>query len=468
LNTPGGPLPVTFAWDRAGLDPGQALRLEIAEDRTFANILLRHDSLGQQYVPKLENGLYYWRAYPDGQYSAGGGVSGRLTVVDASPPELVSPAMDKEFAFRTARPGIRFLWTSREGAGSYHIAISADPGMASPLYQSQVRNSGGETTSIVFSGFEPGTWYWRVRPEYPRSYEGTAQVSRTGSFRIGRAESLTVPLPQLPSEQGGLYLEDKKGKAYFSWKQEEDAVSYTFLLSQREDLSNPLIREKVPDNYFVYDLKEGNLAPGQYYWGVYQTDIDGGDSALSAAHRILIMAGPPPEAVSPAEPPPAPELSSTPEPSLTPGLSSTPEPPPARELPSAPEPPASKPVLPPLPAPGNMRPASGYLLTEEIIVRDRRVVFSWNAVPGASSYVFILYHAGNDGRREVLRRSQSETGFTLTDLAVLDAGTFIWRVEPVSRIAEQESEAGESVFTVSIQETRASQGQESGLMFGNE
>jgi hypothetical protein len=115
-----------------------------------------------------------------------------------------------------------------------------------------------------------------------------------------------------------------------------------------------------------------------------------------------------------------------------------------------------------------MRPVSGYILTEEIIVRDRQVSFSWNAVPGASSYVFILYQIENGGRREVLRRSQSETRFTLTDLAILDAGTFIWRVEPVSRTAEQKSEAGESGFAVSIQETQASRGQESGLMFGNE
>jgi hypothetical protein len=490
LNASGGPLPVTFAWNRTGFDPGQAVYLEIAEDRAFANILLRHDSLGQRYIPKLENGLYYWRAYPGGQNSAGGGVSGRLTVVDASAPELVSPAMDEEFSFSTARPGIRFLWTSREGAESYYVEISANSGMTDPFYQSQVRDSGGELSSIVFSGLDAGTWYWRIRPEYPRAYEGTVQVSRTGSFRIRRPESLAVPLLRLPARQGNLYLEDIKEEAYFSWKQEEDAVFYTFLLSRREDLSDPFIKERVRDNYFACDLKNGKFAPGQYYWGVYQTDAGGLDSAPSAARMVVIMAGPPPEGLvsteaarpavvetpRPAEagipaadsPPAVPAPAEKVRPAAAQDEARNPVPPAA--IPGAPPKAAlpAEPALPPLPAPGNMRPPSGYILTEEIIVRDRQVSFSWNAVPGALSYIFILYQAENGGRREVLRRGQDETRFTLTDLAVLDAGTFIWRVEPVSRIAEQKGEAGESVFTVNIRETQASRVQESGPMFGNE
>jgi hypothetical protein len=129
---------------------------------------------------------------------------------------------------------------------------------------------------------------------------------------------------------------------------------------------------------------------------------------------------------------------------------------------------APKPEMPPLPAPANMRPAPGYALTEEIILRDRQITFSWNAVPGASAYVFLLYQTKNGGRREVMRRTQNETRFILEDLAVLDTGTFIWRVEPLSRLEGQKSEAGESVFTVSIAETQASQGQEAGIMFGTE
>jgi hypothetical protein len=473
LNATGGPLTLSFAWKRIGFDPDQTLRLEIAEDRAFTHIRVSRDTPAQTLAVELENGQYYWRAYPSG-HPLEGGVSGRLSLIDASPPELISPVMDEEFMFKTTRPELRFLWTSCAGAESYRVTVSANADMTLPLYQSQVQDSGGDSSSVIFSGFEGGTWYWQVRPEYPRNYEGTAQASRTGSFRIRRRETLPAPVQQLPAQQGSLYLDDKKGRAYFSWKQEVEAAWYTFLLSRHEDLSDPLIKERTGDNYFAYDLKDGKLAPGQYYWGVYQTDMDGSDSAPSAARGIIIMAASPEAA---GETPRAAESGTPAETAPRPAETARPETPlpieaarPAAVPPEAPAPaqPVPKPEMPPLPAPVNMQPAPGYVLTEAIIVRDRQVSFSWNAVPGASAYVFILYQAEDGGRREILRRNQSETGFTLTDLTVLDAGTFIWRVEPVSRAAEQKGEAGESRFTVSIAKTQASQGQESGVMFGNE
>jgi hypothetical protein len=513
LNTSDKPLSLPFVRNRQGFASREALRLEVAGDRAFTNVLLGYESFEQSLSVELENGVYYWRAYPAGQSSPSEGVvSGKLSIIDARPPELISPAEGEEFGFTTLRPGLRFLWTSCDGAGSYHIEVSQNPDMTNPLYQRHIQDSGGALSSIVHSGFETGTWYWRVRPEYPRGYEGTAPVSRTGSFRIRRRESLAAPVPYVPAREGGFYREDKKEEAYFSWKQEKDAASYTFLLSQSEDLGDPLIKQKVEDNYFAYDLKNGSLAPGRYYWGVYQTDSAGSDSALSAVRSVLIIAGPPPEGRSAAvsSPPPAGEsLAAEPGPpeeeppdlaAVSPAPparevppAATAPPPPAREAPPAaaapppsamevppaaavPEPPpnAAPPVEPPepvpelrpLPAPVLMRPASGFVFTEDIIIRERQIAFSWNAVPGASGYVFILYQVEGDGRRELFRLSQSETSFTIRDLSVLDAGTFVWRVEPRSRIAEQESEGGEGSFIISIEETRAAQGRESGVLFG--
>jgi hypothetical protein len=389
-----------------------------------------------------------------GVFGASNGRPGRLPLVDASPPRLISPAMGEEFSFSTARPGLRFLWTSIEGAESYLLEISGDPAMANPFYQSHVEDSGGATSSVVHSGFEEGTWYWRVIPEYPRGYEETALASQTASFRIRRTQNLRVPVQQLPGRQGSLYLEDKKGEAYFSWKQEADAAFYTFLLSRSEDLSNPLISERVQNNYFVYDLKKGKLEPGQYYWGVYQTDAGGLDSASSSARSIVIMAGPPPAVPALAGVSAPPAVSSAP--SAQPAAAQSAAQPASREQPSVPR------ELPPLPTPANLRPAPGYVLTEEIIIRDRQISFSWNAVAGASSYVFTLHQNG----QEILRRSQSAARFTLTDLAILDAGTIVWRVE--ASAAGQKSEAAESSFIVNIAETQASRGQESGVMFGVE
>lgn len=130
MNTSPQPLALTFSWNLIGFDSDDRVRLEIAEDRAFTTILRRYESRGKTRSVALENGHYYWRAYPAGQNSLEGGVSGRLSLVDASPPELINPAPEEEFTFRTTRPGIRFLWTSREGAETYHIEISTGPNIS--------------------------------------------------------------------------------------------------------------------------------------------------------------------------------------------------------------------------------------------------------------------------------------------------------------------------------------------------
>jgi hypothetical protein len=379
-------------------------------------------------------------------------------------PTLISPALNEEFSFSTTRPGLRFVWTSCEGAAAYRLEISADPSMANLFSQVQAQDSGGDTSSIVHSGFEEGTWYWRVQPEYPPDFKGAGQLSQTGSFRILR-KGLETSTQLSPGQDSRLYLEDKKNDVYFSWKQEADAVLYTFLLSRNEDLSNPLIKQKSANNYFVYNLESGNLSPGQYYWGVYQTDINGNDSASSTGRSVFIMAGAPPErTTASAQTAPVTAVTEAAQPNAgETGVQTAPQD--AGQNAGQPEPAAA---VPPLPAPGNMRPAAGYTLTEEIIVRDKQIAFSWNAVAGASGYVFILYQAESGGRREVLRRTLSETRFTLTDLAVLDAGNFVWSVEPQARQAGQKSETGESSFAVSIGEVQAAQGRESGVQFGTE
>jgi hypothetical protein len=106
------------------------------------------------------------------------------------------------------------------------------------------------------------------------------------------------------------------------------------------------------------------------------------------------------------------------------------------------------------------------VLNEEIIIRDRKLDFSWAAVAGASGYIFTLYQITPGGNREILRSQRRETSFTLTDLSLLDAGRFLWRVEAVNQ--GQPGEAAESRFAVDIGEVEASQGRESGVLFGNQ
>jgi hypothetical protein len=78
---------------------------------------------------------------------------------------------------------------------------------------------------------------------------------------------------------------------YFSWKNEAEAWSYTIRISANGDLSDPLIAETVPDNFYVYQTGLGTIKPGQYYWGVLQTDTEGNNSAFSPVRSFTAVEG---------------------------------------------------------------------------------------------------------------------------------------------------------------------------------
>jgi hypothetical protein len=475
------------------------VRLEIAEDRSFKRIIKAVSGTGDSAALDLTIGVYYWQVSPESEAEAElkqGGVSGRLAVVYAPPPHLISPAQDERFSFKTERPGVRFQWTTGEGATAYLIEVAAKADMRNPVYRSNVQATGGGVASVVYAGLEPGAWYWRVRPVYPRDYEGAALVSQTAGFIVERAAELAAPVTQ--DRQGTAYLE-QQGESYFAWKAEDEAAHYTFLLSRQEDLSDPLIQEQVWDNYYAFDTKAAGLVPGQYYWGVYQTDSEGNNSGVSAARTLALMAGAPPERgasapavtkpVTPVEtqvPVETPVMEQAPEP-----VEQRPEPSPAvrrdieaAAIPVRPEAPvplaipvetpvteqAPEPVQPevpiPLTTPQNLRPAAGYTLTEEIIVRDRKIAFSWDAVTGAAEYTFTLFHVAGGNDTEVLRQTLRGTSYTLTDLALLDAGHFVWRVEAENEDTGRRSAAAESRFVVDIPEVEDTRGQDTGVMFG--
>jgi hypothetical protein len=340
LNNGEAALPVSFEWTRMGLANNDPVRIDVAEDRSFTRVIKTLTGTGSRAAVDLTKGVYYWRVYPESETDAAlkpGGVSGRLTVVHAPPPHLISPAQDERFSFKTARSGVRFQWTAGEGAAAYLVEVAANTDMQNAVYQSQVQTTGGGIASVVYTGLEPGAWYWRVSPVYPRDYEGTAPASQTARFVVEREAELAAP-----------ELQDRQGPAYL------------------EQQGEPSLRTEK------------------------------------------------------------------------------------------------------LAAPRNLRPASGHTLTEEIIIRDRQIAFSWDPVTDAAEYTFTLFHVTAGNNTEVLRRTLRGTSYTLTDLTLLDAGVFLWRVEAAGVNGGRKSAAAESRFVVDIPEVEDTRSQDTGVMFGTD
>jgi hypothetical protein len=472
LNDSEEPLAVAFSWESGSFGSGQAL-LEIARDRLFTRITNSINAGNAGASVNLPNGVWYWRvkpASPPAEQAAG-----KLTVIYAPAPRLVSPAADERFSFRTTRPGIRFQWQSCEGALAYTIEAASSPDMADPVLRTSVQGSGGALVSIVHSGFGEGIWYWRITPEYPRSYRGMGGRSALASFIVERAAELTSP--QTFEGNDSAYIEAEDSVTYFTWKQEAEAVSYTFILSERKDLTNPLIEQQVLNNYYALDVKNAGLNPGQYYWGVYQTDSDGSRSKLSQSRLFVVIAGAPPEHSgrrTSAESDTKSELTEEiPAPAAPPPMETVSRPAAGRTAPLPGSPQTAAPVPQPpeqmrvLPAPENLLPLAGYEFTEDEIINIRQVSFRWDAVPGAAAYFFVLSQQTADGSRELLREQIKENSFTLKNLAILDDGEFVWQVSAVSGDSRQ-AETASSRFTVRISEVGASQGREGGVLFGRD
>ncbi|MDR2144741.1 MAG: HAMP domain-containing protein, partial [Treponema sp.] len=228
LNNSVSPLPVTFSWNRRGFNAAEQVILEIAEDRNFNRpVHTLTDNVGAFSV-SLPNGVYWWRAYPAGQTDAAerpGQIGGKVSVVYAPPPQLLGPPAEERFVFTTTRPGIRFQWRALSDVSAYLIEAAASPALNNPVFTATVQSAGGDTVSIVHSGFDPGTWYWRVTPMYQRNYAGAGIPSPVRAFTIVRSRELAVP--ETVERQETVYLEAEQRSCYFTWRKEDEAASYT-------------------------------------------------------------------------------------------------------------------------------------------------------------------------------------------------------------------------------------------------
>jgi hypothetical protein len=282
-------LPVNFSWRALNFSDRDSARIEISEDRSFQRILARRDasdsSAGLAF--HLSPGTYFWRAYVPREGiepSALRPSSGKLTIIHTSAPRTITPQEDSVYRFRTSFPAVRFQWTEEDYAFLYTLEAADNPALTNPVLKTQAQG-----TSFVSSDLGPGRWYWRVTPVFPESFEGTAPASATASFVIEQGGLLEAPRLQAPAEGSHVNIAREREDVYFSWRPDDEAASYTISISLQADLSNPIIHRTVRESFFVYAHHESLLQAGQYYWGVFLTDHEGGASPVSSPRSFTAL-----------------------------------------------------------------------------------------------------------------------------------------------------------------------------------
>jgi hypothetical protein len=344
------------------------------------------------------------------------------------------------FRYQTELPGLHFQWSETEGASSYIMeAALAGAGGDAPDFANPHISRQSAAASFVYPNMEPGLWYWRVKPVFPSVYEGSTVFSSAASFRIEQQAVETpapettvfnepdpepvpqpVPLPELrlltPSAGASLAgLAALREQTVFTWEYNGEAARSRFVLSRNANplQGRPQVERLNPGTAVRLDrLEEGN-----WYWTV-EIETPEGSVVAGEPRQLQVLA------------------------------------------------------IPILPAPANRQPANAHRIGIEELRNNRSIVFSWSAVPGANAYIFTLYRETAGGREQIIRREpENATRWTLTDLSVLDEGTFIWQVEAVNRgrnnAVEQQGRAGENSFIIDVPPAARIQFEETGVLYGN-
>jgi hypothetical protein len=442
------PLNIGFAWDRHYLQPGEALRMEIAEDRNFSRIVRAIERLDSTAETALGAGQWYWRLSYKGAVLG----AGKITVANAAGPELLSPASGKLFRFEPDSPLIRFQWSKVAEASSYILEASQTDDFTNPRIRRQVG-----ADYVIESNMEEGIWYWRVTPVFPSTYSGSAIPSSVSSVRIERGEPLQEPLwpepkmvnAEVPAESSAVAavtaaiepslpdtppavpaavrliapaqgtslpgLTALRQQTVFQWDSDGEAQRLRFVLSRNSNplKGKPLVEKLNPGKTIRLD----RLEEGVWYWTV-EARFAGG----------LIKA---------AEP---------------------------RQLRVLP--------IPLLNEPKNRLPPDGYRVTIDEIKKISAINFRWSAVPNANAYIFTLYRQAAKKRQIIDQRTlDNRTGWTF-DLGSLDGqGAYIWQVEAVNKgqggKIEQRGKAGENSFFMDIPRPGPVKIEDPGVLYGN-
>jgi hypothetical protein len=285
LNVSKEPAPVEFIWQKVNAPESSGVRLEIAGDRDFTRPVVNWYGEDNAAAFDLAPGIYYWRAFvPPALDSVKPGL---LEIRHFPGFRALSPADGSVFRYVSRTPELRFSWSAPEEVSELVLEVADNPDMERVRFRQELKSAAGEIGSFTYSELREGSWYWRVRPVYSGLVKGDGLPSSVNSFRIVRDAELSAPVPITPPA----LINTGQGNIRFSWSPDDEAVSYTLLVSRDRELRNPLISQTTDRNYYIYDISQGTLEEGEYYWGVYLTGTEDRRSAVSEALSFTVSAG---------------------------------------------------------------------------------------------------------------------------------------------------------------------------------
>jgi hypothetical protein len=308
-----------------------------------------------------------------------------------------------------------FAWGRVEGAEFYRFKLyEGNDTSDDPVYEDLYV----EATSIDISmdGRTEGNYTWTVQAF---TNEGILTSRRTGFLDSGHFEMrLLKPVRLDYPEPGRIYagLDASRRPDTLRWTSVDTPGESRLILSRNPALSSPILETRNPGT----SIRLPRLSEGDYYWTIRAETTDGFDISAEAPAWFRVL------------------------------------------------------PIPRLPAAGNRIPVDGYVLGPTELRNQRNITFSWSAVSGANSYLFVLVHEadGEERRRLLEADTENDISYTLENMNLLERGEFTWRVEAITKtddgFIEQRGELGENRLTVDLPEIPRSQPGETGILYGKQ
>jgi len=400
-----------FAWQSD--TPGRTV-FQLAQDQGFPTIAHEEPSAdGTLIAGQWKCGTWYWRVRT---LNVDGSVLAEtpprvFQVVEPFPePRLLDPALGSTVHLRT-EDSHTFSWDSVPGADSYRFGlyrvVGGETGVGRPAVDATSRRDeiqqysserADTTIELPLGSYPPGVYRVRLQAFSRDKASSTRIIGYRGSteFSLEPLSHVELSAPADGAQVAG--LDARRHGVALTWNAHDRPESSEVLLARDPDLQSIVQRSDASRGAVV----ASRLPAGNYFWTV-RAKLSGLDVSALRTGRFTVL------------------------------------------------------PIPRLPAPVQVYPGSGSSFGPAELRRLPTIRFLWEAVPGATSYLFTL----SQGSQAVpLIQSRCAGSFyVLNDISILDRGEYQWTAEAQAfdknGELEQDGMRAESRFRIELPQLHA-------------
>lgn len=290
LYAAGDTTPLNLSWRYSGTVSGrEPYLLEIATNRRFSGIFKRIGLAGTEAAVAVPRGAYYWRVSATDPVSkmSERSETGRFTVLRDGPLVLLAPVDGEILDYAIERPRIVFAWEPHPVASSYRLEISERPDFSGTVKRIDTRvvNLACQLDREVMRG-RARTYYWRVSAgrDLP---DWTGRTSDVRRFSIQRTGAITPPQLVSPKDRKKLFRPRvDSDRLIFSWERTEANLKKTICFSADREFSAIYRSFEVGQNYWTMNK---SFPAGTYYWRVGLCDQTSGKTVYSGSRSFVMQ-----------------------------------------------------------------------------------------------------------------------------------------------------------------------------------